>query len=349
DVYLRWMEAEDLGVGNFLQLQRQMDAAVQYGFGVAGEARRGNYMIRPGHESRSEFYGHINLLGGRDMIRPLSVGPSLANSPDAYPYPKVLFERGRKLGATVGYAHFNGSTPHSALMMDLVAGSIDFVEVFQFSVLKTEQWYELLNAGFRVTGIAGSDFPANMSRLKSGARTVPLLGPERTMVKARAGASSPYDVWAAGVRKGEAFVTNGPLIEIAMDPAGLNVTASAEFYRPLEQLEIVINGEVAVSAGDGSQKKLAASSKLPEGSCWVAARTRATAEVKGPMVQAHTNPLYRLRDGKPVLVGGARAKLAAQWETELKYYESAGLVFPGAKEKQEFFELASRTLAELRR
>ena len=36
DVFLRWLQAEDLSVGNFLQLQRQMDAAVQYAFGRAG-------------------------------------------------------------------------------------------------------------------------------------------------------------------------------------------------------------------------------------------------------------------------------------------------------------------------
>src|SRR5438552_3126604 len=78
-VFLRWLEAEDLDVGNFLQLQRQMDAAVQYAFGAQGEARRAAYSIRPGHESRSAMFGHINLLGGREIIRPLSVGDELAN------------------------------------------------------------------------------------------------------------------------------------------------------------------------------------------------------------------------------------------------------------------------------
>src|SRR5438876_1066394 len=158
-VFLRWLEGEDLDVGNFLQLQRQMDAAVQYGFGPAGEARHAAYSIRPGHESRSEFYGHINLLGGREMIRPLSVGTGLSNTEEAYPFPSVLFDQGRKVGATVGYAHFNGGL-HNTLLMDLAIGRIDFIEVFQFGVLKSEQWYELLNAGFQVTGVAGSCWAA---------------------------------------------------------------------------------------------------------------------------------------------------------------------------------------------
>jgi hypothetical protein len=175
DTFLRWLQAEDLSVGNFLQLQRQMDAAAQYAFGSPGEAKRGAYSIRPGHESRSAFYGHVNLLGGRELIRPLSVGSVYANSPEAYPFPAVLFAQGRRLGATVGYAHFDGSQPHSTLLMDLALGHIDFVEVFQFGVLKTKEWYQLVNAGLQVTGIAGSDFPVPLMRLKPGRDGSPCL------------------------------------------------------------------------------------------------------------------------------------------------------------------------------
>ena len=74
--------------------------------------------------------------------------------------------KGRSLGAAVGYAHFDGSMRHSTLPLDLALGGIDFIEVFQFGELKADRWYELLNAGFRITGIAGSDFPANLSRFK---------------------------------------------------------------------------------------------------------------------------------------------------------------------------------------
>src|ERR1044072_8991178 len=38
-VYLKWLAAEDLNVGMFLQLQRNMDAGVQYGFGPGAEAK----------------------------------------------------------------------------------------------------------------------------------------------------------------------------------------------------------------------------------------------------------------------------------------------------------------------
>jgi hypothetical protein len=306
--------------------------------------------VRPGHESRSEFYGHVNLLGGRELIRPLSVGTMYANSPEAYPYPAILFAKGRGVGATVGYAHFQGSMPHSTLLMDLALGNIDFVEVLQFGVLKTAEWYELLNAGLRVTGIAGSDFPVPMGRYREWPRWLPLLGPERTLVKARA-AGSPYEAWAAGVRSGNVTVTNGPLVEIHLDKTGATASASASFYRPLQKLEIVRNGAVAASVpGDGKQLRLTASLRLPEGeSSWVAARVVAAKKEGEPEIQGHTNPAYALRNGKPVMLPGARQALAARWAAELDWYRAADLAFPSEAARQEFYRDAARALDELRR
>ena len=350
DVFLRWLEAEDLSVGNFLQLQRQMDAAVQYAFGRAGEAKRGKFSIRPGHESRSEFYGHVNLLGGREMIRPLSVGSMYANGPGAYPYPGVLFAQGRAAGATVGYAHFSGSMPHSTLLMDLVLGNIDFVEVFQFGVLKTEPWYELLNAGLRVTGIAGSDFPVGLNRLEEWPRYIPLLGPERTLVRADSGGSG-YEAWADGVRKGNVVVTNGPLVDVRVDESGSNATASASFFRPLEKLEIISNGKIVASvSGDGRRTDLKVSVRLDDPhSRWIAARAVGKREENEPEILGHTNPLYVLREGKPVMVESDRETVARRWEAEISWYRAANLVFPGNAERAEFFKQADKALEELKR
>jgi hypothetical protein len=325
------MDAEDLSVGNFLQLQRQMDAATQYGFGPAAEAKRGRLSIRPGHESRSEFFGHINLLGGRELIRPLSVGTMYANTPETYPYPYVLFQQGRKLGATVGFAHFNGSMPHSTLLMDAALGALDFVEVFQFGVLKTEPWYELLNAGLRVTGIAGSDFPVNLNRAAADAsRYTPLLGPERALVKARPGQSA-YEAWAAGVKRGEVVVTNGPLVELKHQ--GGKATARARFYQPLEALEIIADGKVIASARAATDLTVEADAGAAR---WIAARARCPKQGTEPQLQAHTNPVY-LRQGH---APESRRTVARQWQAELDYYRTAPLVFPNEAAKAEFFQRA---------
>ena len=190
------------------------------------------------------------------------------NSVEAYPYPLVLFEQARRLhGATVGYAHFDGGASgnqHSTFLMDLALGALDFTEVFQFGVLRTEEWYRILNAGFRLTGIAGSDFPVSLNNRAPWPRVIPLLGPERTLVRATAGASA-YESWAAGIRRGEVVVSNGPLLEFEAggSPIGARIAwegdshtvsgeARAWFHRPIEKLEIVVNGRVAAERrGDG--------------------------------------------------------------------------------------------------
>jgi len=348
-VFLAWLEAEDLTVGNFLQLQRQMDAAVQYGFGKQAEARRGGYVIRSGQESRNEFWGHINLLGPERLVRPLSTGTMYANTPESYPFPSVIFEQGRKLGATVGYAHFFQPPQHSSIYMDAALGNIDFVEVFQFGVLKTGPWYELLNAGLRVTGIAGSDFPVNLNGRRPWPHWLPLIGPERTLVKASPGPNS-YTDWAEGVREGRVVVSNGPLVELNLDPATGKGEATAAFWRPLEILEIVRNGEViAWTKGDRNRKRLqvSAETRAPGQSAWIAARVRAESKTGEPDIQAHTNPVYLLHNNQPVRVESARRAVAAKWEQEMTYFRNAGITFPRPAEEAQFREAAGRALAAL--
>src|SRR5262249_33790958 len=161
--------------------------------------------------------------------------------------------------------HFDGSMKHSTLLLDLALGGVDFIEVFQFGELKADAWYELLNAGFRVTGIAGSDFPGNLSRFKPWPRAIPLLGPERTLAKSNPVGSgtagrSVYDDWVDGVRRGAVVVSNGPILDLVVDGRGpgavvdvpsdrtrLSGEVSAVSHRPLEALEVVANGGVIES------------------------------------------------------------------------------------------------------
>ncbi len=361
-IFLQWLMAEDLAVANFLELQRQQNAAVQYGFGPEAEAKTPLRSIRSGHESRSRFYGHTLFLGPREMIRPLSIGLEYANTPEAYPYPNVLFGRGREAGALTGFAHFYGSQPNSTLLLNLAREAIDFVEVFQFGELKSEEWYELLNAGFRVVGLAGSDFPANIGRFDPWPLAVPLLGPERALVQAEAGESA-YEAWAEGVRRGAVVLTNGPLLELEADGGGpgavvewdgderrVSGRARVAFHRPIESLEIVRNGEViARQAGDGERTSLTLKFDVAlDGSAWIAARAAAQTLEGEPTMQAHTNPAYFLREGAPVRVPAAREALRERWRSEVAYYQSAGeLVFPSQREAAAFRELVDATTRAL--
>jgi hypothetical protein len=107
---------------------------------------------------------------------------------------------------------------------------------------------------------------------------------------------------------------------------------------------------VASARGDGKQTSLKVSARIDnQESCWTAARTVARRMEGEPEIQAHTNPVYVLRQSKPVMVRAARERLAANWETELTYFRSAGLPFAAESQRKEFFEQAERAAAGLRK
>jgi hypothetical protein len=332
EMFLKFMEAEDLNVGNFLQLQRQIDAAPQYAFGPAGEAKSKGYSIRSGQESRSEYYGHINLLGGNQLIRPLSIGTMYANEPAAAPWPAEIFKKGKAANALTGFAHFHGSMPHSTLLMDLALGNLDFLEVFQFGKLWTAEWYELLNAGLRVTGIAGSDFPVHLGRTAPWPRYIPIAGPERTLVKAQPGQSA-YTAWAAGIKRGEVTISNGPLVEITEVNGAIR--AEASYYQNIDSFDLIRNGKIIANANNAKTLKL--ETKAEPG--WYAAHAKLKKTEGEIQVQGHTNPLYVGAPGIPD--PAMRATLAARWEKELAYYKSANLPFATEAERRQFFEMGA--------
>src|SRR5262249_24331206 len=193
--------------------------------------------------------------------------------------------------------------------------------------------------------VPGSDFPVPLNRSKIWPRWIPLLGPERTLVKA-APTPDPYTAWAAGVKAGKAIVTNGPLVELSAN--GNTVTATAAFYRPLLRLEIVRNGAVIASAtGNERHKRLSVNATLSDGeSSWVAARVTAQKLADEPDIQAHTNPIYMV-GRNPVPVPEARRGLAARWKAELDWYRSGSLEFASEALQHKFFQDGEQALKVL--
>ena len=357
DLFLRWMQAEDLHVLNNLEGQRQQHFGVQYGWGRTGEARMPGQSIRSGHETRSDFFGHVLVLGGKRLIRPLGIGDMYGLSPFAYPHPWVTFREGREAGGLVGYAHFHGSRANSQLIMNLALHNLDFVEVMQYALIRTEGWYELLNAGFRVVGTAGCDFADPTDHFIPWPRELPLLGPERTLVKARPGESA-WETWAEAIRRGDAVVSNGPLLDFTVDgrrsgailpfegdAIEVEGVASAVFHRPLDNLEIVVNGQVVASKqGDGEATNLTLPFKLRlRESSWIAARTESPRLREDIRIWAHANPVYVLKDKQPVYVEKDRRAVLAKWEREIEFYKTAGLQFESESQRRELMDLAEKT------
>jgi hypothetical protein len=154
-------------------------------------------------------------------------------------------------------------------------------------------------------------------------------------------------------------VSNGPLLDFLVDGQGpgavlawqgdsrlIRGEARASFHRPLELLEIVVNGRVAATlAGDGRQKTLHLPFEIPVNeSVWVAARVRGqrVASANEPQIQAHANPVYALRDRRPVHVKAAREAIATRWKRELDYYRGTDLTFADPNHRRELEDTLER-------
>jgi hypothetical protein len=55
-----------------------------------------------------------------------------------------------------------------------------------------------------------------------------------------------------------------------------------------------------------------------------------------PTIQADTNPVYVLRDRRPVSVKSARESVAARWTRELGYHRGPDLMFADPERRREF-------------
>jgi hypothetical protein len=127
------------------------------------------YFAQPGYGpharvSRNDY----NLVSGQEDPRTGRRGPTLhlniaerARDVDRYFLYHELFARLRAGGSVSGYAHVGsdwfGETV--GLALDVPFGIVDVVEVLQAYRLRIHPWYVFPNLGFRLTPIAGSDYP----------------------------------------------------------------------------------------------------------------------------------------------------------------------------------------------
>lgn len=274
------MDGDGLTHAQFMVLKGGMAPglwAQQFAYGKRGEGTDGERLIVPGEEYRDQMQGHLLLFGLRKLIQPVQAGAG--DSPNHWPPFADVLVRARKLGGMVGAAHGGklGSSP--TVTADAVLGALDFMEVGNLFLWEPEaNWYHLLNCGYMLPPTAGSDLPNVPYR----DWWQPFLGSIRTYVKV--GDRRGPEAWNAAVKRGEVFVSSGPLIRLTVNgagpggkinlPAGGEVTVEAELTSPreLRQLEIVRNGETVASAGPG-QGKLTLRKQLPvDQSCWIAAR-----------------------------------------------------------------------------
>jgi hypothetical protein len=302
---LRWIAAEDIHVGHILEMgDFWATFFTQYAFGEAGRYTEDNRVLSPGQEEpRTPEIGHTISLGAREFVR---------FQRDYYSFDR-LFDRVHELGGVTGFAHqamsFHG---YRGMVLNTLRGKTDFLELAQFCVaggpLLLEHYYRFLDLGYKLTALAGSDFPWCGKGPDFGFTEPQYAQIGNARFYAYTGAPFSFDRWFAALKAGHTFVTTGPLVFLTVNghipgdtvdvARGSRLEIRAEAYGtagqvPLRSLEIVGHGKVIGRAAGGSPERMSAALDLPaEHGIWIAARCDA-----GAGQVAHTTPVY-------VTVGG---------------------------------------------
>lgn len=301
-------------------------------------------------EWRSTVWGHMTLVNLQQVVEPVFLGFKDTTNPYDVPTVGEIAERTRRQGGLVNYTHpayrvdDPYSTPYAAKGLPVYAalGKIDTIDVMGSGDQASSALYSrLLNCGFRLAASAGTDVFLNriLSSLPGGERAyVQIDGP------------FCYAAWIEGLRAGRSFVSNGPLLELAVNgkspgatvelsgPGPVKVTGSALSQYPLDKVEVLYNGRTVITLTPLAGALTAAIDKslAVDRSGWMALRATGPArdDVKGQTLMAHTSPIYVSVAGKPA--GSAEdARYFLGWIDRLWAELQERNRFPDAKSRAE--------------
>jgi hypothetical protein len=348
---LRWIAAEDIHVGNILEMgDFWATYFTQYSFGENGRYQENGNILSAGQEEpRTPEIGHTISLGASAMVR----------SPGNYYSFDELFDHVRRLGGIAGIAH-QGMSFHAyrGLALNVLRGKVDFLELCQFCVpegpLPVDHYYHFLDLGFKLTALAGSDFPWCGRGPKYGfPEQYAQIGNARFYTYV--GGPLSFERWIEAVKAGHTFVTTGPILLLKVNgqlPGDtldvkpgekLRITAEAYGQReqvPLSSLEIIGHGKLLKRAEASNAERLSVDLELPvDHGIWIAAKCTAG---KGQI--AHTTPVYVTVNGGGFLNPATAPHYLDLSESYLQEVEQA---IANPENKQDF--QASRHKAQLER
>lgn len=297
-ILAQWMRAEDLNVANVLQFgnARGFLSSPQFAFGPQGVSRTDATLILPGQENpRISILGHLLMLGGAE---PIDLRQDYFDLP-------AFADAGRDAGAVQGFAHKGAFGGEAGMAILLPRGTMDIFEVLTRTAAYGA-WYEALNMGARIAPVAGTDFPCGTGQIMPGAQRVYV----------RSGTLSA-EAWLAALRQGRSFVTNGPMLDLVVDGAGigeeivlpeprrlqveLSVRSDPEEQR-VERVTLVVGGRAEHSWTPDRTGEFRARWPLDVVSpTWIAVhvdgvRPRTPRQI--PLV-AHTAPVWVQIEGRP--------------------------------------------------
>ena len=210
----KWIAAEGLDVGNLLQMGDFFATYFsQYAFGDRGRYQDGGRMLVPGQEEpRTPEIGHTISLGAQSFVR---------NTRDYYSFDRI-FDRVHELGGVTGFAHqamsFHG---YRGMVLNTLRGKTDFLELAQFCVpegpLALEHYYQFLDMGYRLTALAGSDFPWCGVGPQYGGTEPSLAQIGNARFYVYTGGPLTFERYMAGLKAGHTFVTTGPMLLLTVN------------------------------------------------------------------------------------------------------------------------------------
>lgn len=290
-------------------------------------------LVVVGQEYRPPFYGHVFMFGMRDhLLSPFTMGYEGTAIESLYPSNTDMLRKAQAQGATVGYVHaFPGENDPlerglgggKGFIVDAALGTTDAVEWSDASRAGFYPLYAVWNNGLRITATGGEDSISNLHRSK-------LVGSVRTYVQTDQ-RGLDMDAWFEGLRAGRAFVSSGPLVEMAVDGRGpgdvvalpeggatVEITGQVRSVTELDRILVVCNGETLDEVpvmGDRRQATFSTRHRVRR-SGWCHLRAEGATADRFPMdvayVQAFTNPVWIQVGDQPVR-DAAGADYALRW------------------------------------
>ena len=335
-------EAEGCNVVNLLatQLGELMTNAGDWDgkttFGSKEAGGDGEYMVRVGTENRQHVLGHISLLGYEGgIIAPMTTGgPNESALGD--PVGSLMTQWARQCkeqNGVVIYPHF--PNPRGEFATSIVSGDVDAVEMTSLGQLynginpySLSDWYRFLNCGYLVAAVGGTD--------KMSASTA--IGEVRTYARIPTNKPFTYENWKDAIRRGETFVTYGPLVDFAVEgkPAGtwikmpakggtVDVTwKAASVTIPMSRIELMVNGEIAQSKALKKWQDGGHFTVKVDRSSWIALLVRRHYADKPEIITAHTSPVMVRVKGSEFYSAADAVTILEQIEGVMAFVETVG-------------------------
>ena len=334
--------------GPYAGIMDKLAVPQRQGLGEKSIRRRGGFHLMSGQEYRTENYGHMKILMLDELVFP---GQSFnaENGP-------VYGEIGRQAMAQGGFTIQAHGGYGQEIYADAALGTMSAVELLQFGTyrgIKLEDWYHILNTGYRFAAEGSSDLPACR-----------MLSDSRTYVHH---ASAPtVREWLTGMAAGRSFVSNAPilLLEVDGEKPGAQIRVNGTQPRtmkvrvrvrcevtPVTNIDLVVNGRVvegrsfAREDGQGRWLEFAADVPVAESS-WIAARAYSTSTVGQYDADAHTNPVYVYFNNRAPYQRTSLDTWVARIDAEKERHAKRN--FPERAKVLEYHEQAKRMLSAIR-